>query len=62
MSINESYRGLPQLAGVCSMQRAIESDWSVAESVRRWKRLHYVLRGLFERAIDHVAKAGSKQP
>lgn len=48
MSINESYRGLPQLAGLCSMQRAIENDWSVAESVRRWKRLHYVLRGLFE--------------
>ncbi len=48
MSSKESYRGLPQLAGVSSMRRAIESDWSVEESVRRWKRLHFVLRQLFQ--------------
>lgn len=44
----ESYRGLPQLAGVCSMQRAVESDWSLDESVVRLKRLHYVLKRLHE--------------
>ncbi len=48
MSINEPYRGLPQLAGLCSMPQAIESDWSVDQSARRWKRLHYVMRGVFE--------------
>lgn len=54
MPINEPYRGLPQLAGLCSMQRAIESDWSIDESVRRWKYLHYVLRGLFETLTTRI--------
>ena len=39
-----TYRGLPPLAGVCRMSRAVESDWSLQTSVSRLKRLHYVLR------------------
>ncbi len=44
----ESFLGLPQLAGVCSMDRAVRSDWSLQQSVDRLKRLHYVLRRLHE--------------
>lgn len=43
-----SYRGLPTLAGVCSMERAVESDWSLDESVTRLKRMHYVLKRVHE--------------
>ncbi len=39
----ESYRGLPALAGLCTMEAATQSDWSLEESVRRLKRLHYML-------------------
>ncbi|QEG40694.1 hypothetical protein [Roseimaritima ulvae] len=44
----QTYRGLPALAGLCSMQRAVESNWSLDESVSRLKRLHYVLKRLHE--------------
>ncbi len=44
----ETYRGLPPLAGVCDMERAVTSDWSLDESVARLKRLHYVLRRMHE--------------
>lgn len=44
----KSLRGLPALAGLASLQRAVESDWSVHESVNRWKRIHYVLKRLCE--------------
>ena len=44
----ESFAGLPQLAGICSMRRAVQSDWSLEESVGRLKRLHYVLRRMHE--------------
>lgn len=44
----ETYRGLPPLAGVCTLQRAINSDWSLDESVQRLKRLHYLLKRLHE--------------
>src|SRR6056297_3115085 len=40
--------GLPPLAGLCSMERAVHSEWSLEESVNRLKRLHYVLRRLHE--------------
>lgn len=48
MSEYQSYRGLPELAGLCTMQRAVQSDWSLDESLLRLKRLHYVLRRLHE--------------
>ena len=40
----ESYKSLPPLAGLCSMRRAVQCDWSVEQCVDRLKRLHYVLR------------------
>ncbi len=44
----ETYAGLPTLAGLCSMERAVQAKWSVEESVNRLKRLHYVLKRLSE--------------
>ena len=44
----KSHRGLPVLAGLCSMADAIESDWSVGQSVSRLKRIHYVVRRMHE--------------
>ncbi|WP_437227044.1 hypothetical protein SH661x_000145 [Planctomicrobium sp. SH661] len=44
----QSYRGLPVLAGLCSMEEAQQSDWSLDESVRRLKRLHYMLLRLHQ--------------
>ena len=43
-----TYRGLPPLAGLCSMQDAVHRVWSVEESTERLKRLHYVVRRLYE--------------
>jgi hypothetical protein len=44
----ENYRSLydlPQLAGLCSVaQAAVDKGWSVEESTRRWKRIHYCLK------------------
>lgn len=39
-----TYRGLPPLAGLTSMEEAQRSDWSVEQSVSQLKRLHYMLR------------------
>lgn len=44
----ESYRGIPPLAGLCSMSRAVDGSWSLEASMVRLKRLHYVLRRLHE--------------
>ena len=43
-----TYRNLPALAGLASMHRAAQADWSLDESVERLKRLHYVLKRLYE--------------
>ncbi len=48
LAVYPTYRRLTPLAGVCSMQRAVESDWSLSESVSRLKRLHYVLKRMHE--------------
>jgi hypothetical protein len=42
------YKGLPPLAGLCSMERAVQCIWSVEQSADRLKRLHYVLKRLYE--------------
>lgn len=42
------YRGLPVLAGLCSMEEAQQSDWSLEQSVDRLKRVHYLLLRLHE--------------
>jgi hypothetical protein len=44
----QSYRGLPQLAGLATLERAVACRWSLEESVQRLKRLHYVLKRLHE--------------
>lgn len=44
----QTYRSLPELAGLTSMDRAIHADWSLEESVSRLKRLHYCLRRMHE--------------
>jgi hypothetical protein len=48
MSTYESFRGLPSLAGVCSMQQAMKRGLSVEECVRRLKRYHYALKRLHQ--------------
>ncbi|MCA8996473.1 MAG: hypothetical protein KDA80_05805 [Planctomycetaceae bacterium] len=47
-SFSPGYRGLPQMAGLCTLADAQRSDWSVDESVRRQKHLHYLLRRAYE--------------
>ncbi|MEM1070721.1 MAG: hypothetical protein AAGI63_17585, partial [Planctomycetota bacterium] len=49
-----TYQGLPELAGLCPMERAVESDWSLDESVNLLKRLHYVLRRLHESFTSRI--------
>src|SRR4051812_1295606 len=44
----QSYKGLPSLAGLCSIQRAAEPGLSVEECVRRLKRYHYAFKRLHE--------------
>jgi hypothetical protein len=44
----KTYRGLPPLAGLTSIARAVECQWSVEQSTERLKRLHYVLKRLYE--------------
>ena len=45
---------IPSLAGLCSMQRAIEADWSVEESVTRWKRIHFVIKRTYEALVSRI--------
>ncbi len=49
-----TYRGLPELAGLCSMQQAMQSEWSIEESVTRLKRLHYTLRRIHETLTERI--------
>ena len=37
----QSYKNLPPLAGLCSIEDAIQPGMSVEECVRRLKRFHY---------------------
>ncbi|MBI2949577.1 MAG: hypothetical protein HYY23_18230 [Verrucomicrobia bacterium] len=46
MKAYSSYRNLPPLAGVCSMQDAMTAGLSVEECVRRLKRYHYAFKRL----------------
>src|SRR5882672_12327351 len=46
MSTCQSYRGLPSLAGVASLERAMKPGLSVEECVRRLKRYHYAFKRL----------------
>ena len=48
MSTYQSYRHLPALAGVCSMDEATKPGLSVEECVRRLKRYHYAFKRLHQ--------------
>ena len=50
----QTYRGIPPLAGLCNMERAVEADWSLEESVSRLKRLHYLLRRMHETFTSRI--------
>src|SRR5213596_2644923 len=48
MNTYKSYRNLPALAGVCSMEQAMKPGLSVEECVRRLKRYHYAFKRLHQ--------------
>src|SRR5947207_2496603 len=48
MNAYRSYRNLPCLAGVCSMEEAMMPGLSVEECVRRLKRYHYAFKRLHQ--------------
>ena len=50
-----TYRGLPALAGLCSMEEALRPGISVEECVRRLKRYHYAFKRLHEIFIKRLA-------
>src|SRR5829696_5330364 len=44
----QSYKGLPQLAGLCTVEEAAKPGLSVEECVRRLKRFHYSFKRLHQ--------------
>lgn len=50
-----SYKGLPSLAGICSMTEAAKPGLSVEECVRRLKRYHYAYKRLHQIFMAHIA-------
>src|SRR5262245_37652620 len=44
----QSYKGLPQLAGLCTVEEAARPGLLVEECVRRLKRLHYCFKRLHQ--------------
>src|SRR5205814_6406518 len=48
MKTSNSYRNLPSLAGVCSMEEAANPGLSVEACVARLKRYHYAFKRLHE--------------
>lgn len=49
-----TYRSLPELAGVCTMDRAVHANWSLEQSVARLKRLHYSVRRIHETLTEKI--------
>ena len=48
MNRYQSYRNLPALAGICSVDQAMKRGLSVEECVRRLKRYHYAFKRLHQ--------------
>src|SRR5882724_3689240 len=44
----QSHQNLPPLAGVCSLEQAMQPGLSVEECVRRLKRYHYAFKRLHQ--------------
>ena len=55
LSTYQGYRGLPPLVGLLTMQDAISTGLSVADSVSRLKRLHWALRTLHGLLLFKIA-------
>ena len=49
-----SYKNLPPLAGLCSIERAAQPGLSVEECVRRLKRYHYAFKRLHEIFVARI--------
>src|SRR5688500_2784783 len=49
-----AYRGLPPLAGLCTMGQAAKPGLSVEECVRRLKRYHYAFKRLHEIFVARI--------
>jgi hypothetical protein len=54
MKTYSSYRNLPCLAGLCSMDKAVKPGLSVEECVRRLKRYHYAFKRLHQIFTAHI--------
>ena len=50
----QPYRGLPALAGVCSLRDAMKPGLSVDECVARLKRVHYAMKRLHEIFVSRL--------
>jgi hypothetical protein len=48
LAVYESYKGLPQLAGLCTVEEAAKPGLSVEECVRRLKQFHYAFKRLHQ--------------
>src|SRR5450432_3816375 len=51
----QSYKGLPSLAGICTMTEAAKPGLSVEECVGRLKRYHYAYKRLHQIFMAHIA-------
>ncbi len=49
-----SYKGLPTLAGLCSMDEAMKPGLSVEDCVQRLKRYHYALKRLTQIFVARI--------
>src|SRR5262245_25158568 len=49
-----SYKGLPQLAGLCTVEEAAKPGLSVEECVRRLKRFHYCFKRLHQILVARI--------
>jgi len=49
-----SYRNLPVLAGICSMEEAMKRGLSIDECVTRLKRYHYAFKRLHQILTTHI--------
>ena len=54
MKTYRSYRNLPPLGGLCSMEEAMKPGLVVEECVRRLKRYHYALKRLHQIFTAHI--------
>src|SRR5439155_19462553 len=54
MKTYQSYRNLPSLAGLCTMEEAMKPGLSVEQCVNRLKRYHYAFKRLHHILTAHI--------